>query len=68
MLVVLSATYGISSAAFSPALTGLIPLTVRPQRLQEANALLALTRSVGNVLGPAIAGVIAASLGAAGGC
>ena len=63
MLVVLSATYGISSAAFSPALTGLIPLTVRPQRLQEANALLALTRSVGNVLGPAIAGVIVALVG-----
>jgi MFS family permease len=63
MLVVLSAIYGVSSAVFSPALTGLIPQTVGAARLQEANALLALTRSLGNVVGPAIAGVIVAASG-----
>jgi MFS family permease len=63
MLVVLSAIYGVSSAVFSPALTGLIPQTVGAGRLQEANALLALTRSLGNVAGPAIAGVIVAASG-----
>jgi len=63
MLVVLSACYGIASAAFSPAMTGLIPQTVDAERLQEANALIALTRSVGNVVGPALAGVIIAVSG-----
>jgi MFS family permease len=63
MLVALSAVYGVSSAVFSPALTGLIPQTVGAARLQEANALLALTRSLGNVVGPAIAGIIVAAAG-----
>jgi MFS family permease len=63
MLVVLSALYGIGSASFAPALNGLIPQTVAPEHLQEANALLALTRSVANVTGPALAGVIVALVG-----
>jgi MFS family permease len=46
-----------------PALNGLIPQTVAPERLQEANALLALTRSLGNVVGPSIAGVVIALTG-----
>ena len=41
-----------------PALMGLIPQTVSPARLQEANALLALTRSIASVAGPALAGVL----------
>ena len=63
MLVVLSAIYGMGSALFSPALNGLIPQTVGPRDLQPANALLALTRSAANVIGPAIAGVIVALVG-----
>jgi predicted MFS family arabinose efflux permease len=63
MLVVLSAAYGTSAAVFMPALIGLIPQTVGAERLQEANALLALTRSVGNVVGPSIAGVVIAVSG-----
>jgi len=64
MLIILSAFFGISSAAFSPALIGLIPQTVRTEELQEANALVALTRSVANVAGPAVAGVLIALVGA----
>jgi len=60
MLVVLSAVYGTSAAVFMPALIGLIPQTVPSERLQEANALLGVTRSVGHVAGPAFAGVIIA--------
>jgi MFS family permease len=63
MLVVLSAVYGTSAAVFMPALIGLIPQTVPPQRLQEANALLGVTRSVAHVAGPALAGVIIAIAG-----
>ena len=63
MLVALSAVYGTSASVFMPALSGLIPQTVSAGRLQEANALLALTRSLGNVLGPSIAGVVIAVSG-----
>jgi MFS family permease len=60
MLVVASALYGACAAIFMPALMGLIPQTVPPDRLQEANALLGFTRSVANVAGPAVAGVVIA--------
>jgi MFS family permease len=60
MLVILSAVYGACAAIFMPALMGLIPQTVPPERLQEGNALLGFTRSVANVGGPAIAGIVMA--------
>jgi MFS family permease len=63
MLAALSFVYGMSAAVFMPALVGLIPQTVAAPRLQEANALLALTRSVANVAGPALAGVIITASG-----
>jgi MFS family permease len=63
MLAALSFVYGVSAAVFMPALVGLIPQTVPPARLQEANALLALTRSVANIAGPAIAGVVVTAAG-----
>jgi MFS family permease len=63
MLAVLSFVYGTSAAVFMPALTGLIPQTVAAPRLLEANALLALTRSVANVVGPTVAGVVLALAG-----
>jgi MFS family permease len=60
-LVVLIAIYGTAEAFFQPAETGLVPATVSPSRLQQANAMLGLTRSFTFVLGPAVAGVIAAT-------
>ena len=63
MLVVLAAVYGTAAAVFMPALIGLIPQTVPPDRLQEANALLGFTRSVANVGGPAVAGIVIALSG-----
>lgn len=60
-LVVLVAIYGTAQAFFQPAATGLVPATISPGRLQQANALLGLSRSVAFVVGPAIAGVIAAT-------
>src|SRR5919198_3170486 len=63
MLVVLSAVYGTCAAVFMPALMGLIGQTVRADDLQEANALLGVTRSVSHVAGPAIAGVVIAASG-----
>ncbi|HET7854831.1 MAG TPA: MFS transporter [Gaiellaceae bacterium] len=60
-LVVLIAVYGTAEAFFQPASTGLVPATVRPARLQQANALIGLSRSSSFIVGPAIAGVIAAT-------
>jgi MFS family permease len=60
-LVVLISIYGTAEAFFQPAATGLVPATVSPPQLQQANALLGLSRSTAFVIGPAIAGVIAAT-------
>jgi MFS family permease len=63
MLAILAFVYGTAAAVFMPALMGLIPQTVSPIRLQEANGLLALTRSTASVAGPALAGVLVVSAG-----
>ncbi len=60
-LVVLIAIYGTAEAFFQPAATGLVPATISPGRLQQANAFLGLSRSIAFVIGPAVAGVIAAT-------
>ena len=58
MLAALAFVYGTAAAVFMPALIGLIPQTVSAARLQEANGLLALTRSTASVAGPVLAGVL----------
>ncbi len=60
-LILLAAVYGTAEAFFQPAATGLVPSTVSQGRLQQANALLGLSRSAGFVVGPALAGVIVAA-------
>jgi MFS family permease len=62
-LAVAGVAFGASSAFFNPASTGLIPQIVSVDRLQEANALLGLARSVIQVFGPTISGVVIATLG-----
>jgi MFS family permease len=59
-LAVLIAIYGSAEAFFQPAATGLVPATISPPRLQQANALLGLSRSMAFIVGPALAGGIAA--------
>jgi MFS family permease len=60
MFVALSAAYGGAAALFMPALIGLIPQTVPPGQVQQANALFGLARSVATVAGPVIAGTLIA--------
>ncbi|HET7043646.1 MAG TPA: MFS transporter [Gaiellaceae bacterium] len=60
-LFVLSAVNGSSSAFFFPASTGVIPQTVPPALLQQANALLRLGLSGSSIAGPAVAGVVVAA-------
>lgn len=59
----LAVLYGIDGAAtafFNPASNALVPQIVPQRRLQEANALLELSRSLGRVIGPALAGILLA--------
>lgn len=60
---VLETANGAATAFFRPAEVGLTPKTVSPARLQQANALLSLTHSSAGIVGPAIAGVLVATLG-----
>jgi MFS family permease len=59
-----SALFGAAAAFFSPASTGVIPQVVTPGRLQQANALVSLSRSTISVFGPAVSGLIVATAGA----
>jgi MFS family permease len=56
-LLVAAVCYGAASALSKPAIVGLVPQTVGPGRLQQANALMDLSRGVAQVLGPAVAGL-----------
>jgi MFS family permease len=62
-ITLLSFVYGTAAALFMPAFMGLIPQTVDQEHLKDANALIALARSVCNVAGPALAGLLIAVAG-----
>jgi MFS family permease len=64
-LLVLSALYGAGDAFFQPAITGLVPQTVSPERIQQANALLSLTRNSVWLVGPVVAGILVSTAGSA---
>jgi len=63
-LLILQAVYGAAQAFFNPASTAVVRFVVADDELQEANALLGLTRSASSVVGPAIAGALVATVGA----
>ena len=56
--VVTAMLWGLGEGLVVPAETGLVPQTVTPARLQQANALQGLSRSGVRVIGPAVGGVI----------
>ena len=51
---------GAATATFNPAITGLMPSIADASRLQQANALRGLAISASYIVGPAIAGAVAA--------
>ena len=59
-LVVLFALEGAATAFFNPASSAIMAQVVGPAELQAANGLLSLSKSAGQVAGPAIAGVLLA--------
>jgi MFS family permease len=64
-IMVAAALHGTASAFFVPASVGLMPQVLRPERLQEGNALMAISRSVAFVVGPALSGLLVAGFGPA---
>jgi MFS family permease len=58
-LALLAVAYGLADGFVIPASQGLIPLVVSASRLQQANALLGLSRSILGFAGPAVGGVLA---------
>jgi MFS family permease len=64
MLALLAGVNGAGTGFFSPALTGVLPEIVAPEQLQPANALRSTANSASEILGPAIAGVLVAAVGA----
>ena len=62
-IAVLSGVHGVATGFFEPASTGLMPAVVPPEQLQQANGLRATAMSGGEILGPALAGVLVAAAG-----
>jgi MFS family permease len=59
------AIFGAASAFFGPASTGLVAETAPSAKLQEANALLSMSQTAATIVGPAVAGIVVATVGAA---
>ena len=59
-LALLYAVDGAATAFFNPTSTAIVPQIVPGRRLQEANALLNISRHGGKIAGPALAGVLLA--------
>jgi MFS family permease len=62
-LVVLQVIRGAASSFFFPAAQGIVPQTVSARLLQEANALVRLTRNGTQIIGTAAGGIIVALIG-----
>jgi predicted MFS family arabinose efflux permease len=60
-LIALQVVRGAAFSFFFPASQGLVPETVRPGLLQQANALLGMSRNATSVLGAALGGVLVAA-------
>ena len=61
LLAVLGALYGLADGFVIPAQNGLIPAVVSSARLQQANALLGLSRSILGFGAPALGGILVAA-------
>jgi MFS family permease len=62
-LILQAAVYNFAGGFFQPASGALVPQTVSAEKLQQANALMGLSRSFTQVGGPAISGILVALSG-----
>jgi MFS family permease len=58
LLVAVQIVYGLADGFVIPATTGLVPATISAGRLQQANALLGLSRNMTRIVGPAVGGAL----------
>jgi len=63
-LVIIEALFGTAEAFFRPAATGLLPRTVPPEEIQEAQALTNMANNVAELTGPALATALVLGVGA----
>ena len=63
MLVVLEAVNGLASALSFPAMSSVVPQLVPREELQQANALLSMSRGVLTVVGPTIGALLVVTVG-----
>lgn len=64
LLGVVETVHGTVSAFTMPAMQGIVPLVVGRDQLQHANALAAIGRNGAVMIGPAVGGILVASVGA----
>jgi MFS family permease len=62
-IAVLQAVSGVATAFFNPASTGLTPMTVSEELLQQANALRGVSMSLSGLVGLTLGGIIVAAAG-----
>ena len=65
-LMAIQVGFGAAEAFFRPAMLAVLPEVLNSDELQPANALLALSSNVSMVIGPVVAGVLVAGIGAGG--
>jgi MFS family permease len=63
-LVVIEALFGAAEAFFRPAISGLVPQTVPEPDIQQANALMGMSRNAATLMGPALATALVLTAGA----
>jgi MFS family permease len=63
-IVVIMALFGTAEAFFRPAISGLVPQTVPEADIQQANALMGISRNVATFAGPALATTLVLTAGA----
>ena len=63
IFMVVALVSGAASAFFQPAVIGLIPQSISPARLQQGNALLNLSQSTAQMVGPIVSGLLVALIG-----
>ncbi|MBC6446004.1 MFS transporter [Actinokineospora xionganensis] len=61
LLTAAAVCYGAAAAMAKPAFSGMVPQTVSAARLHQANALMDVSRSTSDILGPIVAGVVVAT-------
>ena len=66
MLYAFALVFGIADAFFYPAQTSIVPELVEPEQLQSANGIIQGTAQASVLVGPAVAGLAIATLGADG--